>query len=66
MRRKEGYLSHSFRPEEAIRLMALTLRVNRTSGCRAGHFPSLLPQLPLPSLLYCPLPALRVQPGPNP
>lgn len=38
VRRKEGYLGHSFRPEEAIRLTAPTLRVSSTSGCRGGRF----------------------------
>lgn len=63
MKRKEGYLSHSFRPEEAIRLMALTLRVNGTSGCRAGLFP--LPASSATASFFAARCHIKVQLGPS-
>lgn len=63
VRRKEGYLSHSFRPEEAIRLMALT-RGQQDLWLQSWALPP--PSFLSCRFLLCPAARMRVQPGPGP
>lgn len=63
MRRKEGYLSHSFRPEEAIRLMALT-RGQQHLWLQSWALPP--PSFLSCGFLLCPAAHVRIQPGPGP
>lgn len=65
MRRKEGHLSHSFRPEEAIRIMAPTLRPAAPLAAELGI---LLPSSTAASSFFPLLPTahIRVQPDAAP